>query len=209
MSNTGTVSLALTPDPPTDDTCSPLVLATPLGDDNGNGLLDPDEVWHYTCETTLSQADANASGDVVNTVTATGIPDVDGTRYPNLSVTDSDIATVHVIKPGVSIPGTGVPKSFKAGRDVTYTFVVRNTGDAALSNVVPVDDKCAPLTFTGGDDNDNGLLDGTDSGTPERWTYTCSRAVPMPPPPETVDTNRATVTASDPLNNPPTPTRHA
>ena len=201
VSNTGTVSLALTPDPPTDDTCSPLVPATPLGDDNGNGLLDPDEVWHYTCETTLSQADANASGDVVNTVTATGIPDVDGTRFPNLPVTDSDTATVHVIKPGVSITKTASPTSVKAGRDVTYTFVVRNTGDAALSNVVPVDDKCAPLTFTGGDDNDNGLLDGTGSGTPERWTYTCSRAVPMPPPPETVDTNRATVTASDPLNN--------
>ncbi len=94
------------------------------------------------------------------------MPDVDGTRFPDLAVTDDDTATVHVIKPGLSITKTASPTSVQAGRDVTYTFVVTNTGDAALSNVVPVDDKCAPLAFTGGDDNDNGLLDGTDSGSP-------------------------------------------
>ena len=161
-----------------------------MGDDNGNGLLDPDEVWHYTCATTLSQADANGSGDVINKVTATGVPDVGGTRFPDLSVTDDDTATVHVIKPRLSITKTAAPTSVQAGRDVTYTFVVKNTGDAALSNVVPVDDKCAPLTFTGGDGNGNGLLDGSDSGNPESWTYTCTRTVDMPPPPAVVDTNR-------------------
>ena len=144
VSNTGTVSLDLTPDPPADTKCAPLVPANPLGD-NGNGLLDPGEVWHYTCETTLSLADANGAGDVVNTVTATGVPDVDGTRFPDLAVTDDDTATVHVLKPGLSITKTASPTSVQAGRDVTYTFVVTNTGDAALSNVVPVDDKCAPL----------------------------------------------------------------
>ncbi len=72
------------PDPPTDTRCTPLVPANPLGDD-GNGLLDPGEVWHYTCETTLSLAVANGAGDVVNTVTATGIPDVDGTQFPDLT----------------------------------------------------------------------------------------------------------------------------
>ena len=44
-SNTGTVPLALTPGSPTNNTCSPLVPATPLGDDNGNGTARPDEVW--------------------------------------------------------------------------------------------------------------------------------------------------------------------
>ena len=75
-----------------------------------------------------------------------------------------------------AITKTASPTAVLAGRDVTYTFVVTNTGDAALSNSCPADDKCAPLTFTGGDDNDNGLLDGTDSGSPESWTYTCTRA---------------------------------
>jgi hypothetical protein len=106
VANTGTVPLALTPEPPADDTCSPLVPADPLGDTNGNELLDPDEVWHYTCATSLSQADANASGDVINKVTATGVPDVDGTRLPDLTVTADDTATVHVIKPGLSIAKT-------------------------------------------------------------------------------------------------------
>ncbi len=201
VSNTGTVPLDLAPDPPTDTKCSPLVPATPLGDDNGNGLLDPGEVWHYSCQTTLTLADANGAGDVVNTVTATGVPDVDGTQFPDLTVTAQDTATVHVIKPGISITKTASPTSVRAGRDVTYTFVVRNTGDAALSNVVPIDDKCAPLVLTGGDDNNNGLLDGTDSGSPESWTYTCTRAVDIPPAPDTVDTNRVTVNGTDPLGN--------
>ena len=201
VSNTGTVPLDLAPDPPTDDNCTSLVPAAPLGDDNGNGLLDPGEVWHYTCATTLTLADANGAGDVVNTVTATGVPDVDGTQFPDLTVSAQDTVTVHVIKPGISITKTASPTSVRAGRDVTYTFVVRNTGDAALSNVVPTDDKCAPLDFTGGDDNNNGLLDGTDSGSPESWTYTCTRAVNLPPPPDTVDTNRVTVNGTDPLGN--------
>src|SRR5262249_15126076 len=104
VSNTGTIALDLVPDPPVDDICSPLVPATPLGDDNGNGLLDPDEVWHYTCSTTLDRDDANTppvtgdeSGLVTNTVTATGVPVLGNTRFPDLAVSASDKAQVLVI----------------------------------------------------------------------------------------------------------------
>jgi hypothetical protein len=45
-----------------DDQCSPLTFTG--GDSNGNGELDLDEVWAYTCETTVNV-------DIVSTATAT------------------------------------------------------------------------------------------------------------------------------------------
>src|SRR6202035_5851777 len=41
----------------TDDKCSDM--SGRLGDTNGNNLLDPDEVWIYTCTTTLTQTTTN------------------------------------------------------------------------------------------------------------------------------------------------------
>jgi hypothetical protein len=75
----------------------------------------------------------------------TGVPDVDGTTYPDKAVTDTDRAQVLVIQPGIGITKTASPSAVLAGRDVTYTFEVTNTGDVGLADVTPVDDKCAPL----------------------------------------------------------------
>src|SRR5262249_12458269 len=72
--NTGNVPLGGVADRITDDTC-----ATPTyvsGDDDGDGLLDTptslfedaaDEVWTFTCTTTIAQT-------TTNTVTVTGTP---------------------------------------------------------------------------------------------------------------------------------------
>ena len=54
----------------------------------------------------------------------------------------------------------------KTGSLVTFTYIVKNTGDTALSNVVVTDDRIASITFVGGDSNNNGLLD-----LAETWTY--------------------------------------
>ena len=87
VTNTGTVPLSLDPSPPVDDTCGPLVPPpTGRGDTNSDDLLQPGEVWHYTCATTLDrQGDANTppvtgdeSGLVTNTVTVRGVPFFDG-----------------------------------------------------------------------------------------------------------------------------------
>jgi len=54
----------------TDDTCSPVALATPSGDD-GDTLIQPSETWHFTCTTSTAPdwATAFPSGNLTNTAT--------------------------------------------------------------------------------------------------------------------------------------------
>jgi hypothetical protein len=62
-----------------------------------------------------------------------------------------------------SKPGPTVP----VGSTVTWTYVVTNTGDVPLGNVVVTDNKEGAVTSFTGDTNGNGLLDLT-----ETWVYT-------------------------------------
>ena len=89
VTNTGNVPLDLDPDPPTDDICSPLVFV-PASDTNGDGLLDVDETWIYTCATQLDRDDANTPPDPGDDVrpgdehrsTVIGVPFFDGAVVP-------------------------------------------------------------------------------------------------------------------------------
>ena len=66
------------------------------------------------------------------------------------------------VDPKIAIDKVANPKSANPGDTVTYTYSVTNPGDSALSDVVVTDDKCSPVTFTGGDtdgDGDTALAD--------------------------------------------------
>ena len=61
----------------TDDSCSPVTGPDPAGDDNGNGLLDVDELWIYACQLTVPEHEPGEDNPLVNVGTTTG-QDLDG-----------------------------------------------------------------------------------------------------------------------------------
>ncbi|MFC2031242.1 hypothetical protein ACFLWA_10985, partial [Chloroflexota bacterium] len=142
-----------------DNACTPVNGPNPAEDINGNGALDPGEVWSYDCTTNLSL-------DTTNVVTATGTDSVGG------PVTDTSSAFVDVVDPAIVITKTVVPTVTLAGGLVEYQYEVGNAGDVPLVHVNLSDNKCWPNSYVGGDDDDDGLLD-----VDETWQYLCVTAV--------------------------------
>jgi uncharacterized repeat protein (TIGR01451 family) len=187
VTNTGTVTLANVS--VTDDKLGPITSFT--GDTNGNGLLDLTETWTYTRTAT------GLAGQQTNVGTVTG----NDVNPPGTPVTATDPATYFGDAPGIQIvkfvngqdANTPTGPHVPAGSTVTFTYVVTNTGNVPLANVVVTDDKLGPITGpASGDTNGNGLLDLT-----ETWTYTRTATALAGQ-----QTNVGTVTGND-GNNPP------
>ena len=82
-----------------------------------------------------------------------------------------------VTQPSATLVEAVTPSTGPAPLPVTYTYTVTNDSltNAPLSGVRVVDDKCATVTYTGGDANGNSLLD-----VGEVWTYTCATTLTTP-----------------------------
>jgi uncharacterized repeat protein (TIGR01451 family) len=122
--------------------------------------------------------------DTANTATVTGTFSM-GDMVDIVS--DTHTISVDVINPGMAIHKTANPTVIDAGGTVTYTYIVTNSGDGALSNVNVNDDKCAAVSFVGGDDDGNSAFDPD-----EAWIYTCSMVLTA----TTINTGTATGTDS-------------
>jgi uncharacterized repeat protein (TIGR01451 family) len=153
-----------------DDKCGSVSL--PEGDNDSDDQLDLSETWIYRCS-------MEPCTDITNTAIVTG-------RHAlNDTVSDDARVFVNVISPALTIDKRANSTSIVPGETVTYTYEVTNPGDDPL-DVDISDDKCSPLDFTGGDDNDNYVLDPG-----EAWTYICARALSID------TTNTAIVTGTD------------
>ncbi|WP_340818548.1 hypothetical protein [Methanolobus sp. WCC4] len=131
------------------------------GDTNADGILDLTETWTYEAEGTAE------CGQYANLGTVTG-------DYGDITVTDVDPSHYFGECPDIDIekatngedadtgPGPGIPE----GDAVTWTYVVTNTGNVPLSNIVVTDNQSVIAVFQGGDTNADGILDLT-----ETWTY--------------------------------------
>lgn len=158
-----------------DDKCSPVTQTG--GDADNDELLDLTEVWTFTCT-------AKITGTTTNTATGTGKDDEGNTA------TDTDTATVSVVDPKVVIDKVAALTQISVGDSVTYTYTVTNPGNAPLADVTVTDDKCGPVTLTGGDADNDALLDPG-----ETWKFTCTATLSSPG----QITNTGTVKGKDPI----------
>ncbi|MEA2620128.1 MAG: hypothetical protein QOC97_901, partial [Chloroflexota bacterium] len=170
VTNTGNVPL--TGVTVTDDKCT--TVTGPTGDAGNDGVLGLTETWTYTCTTSLAVT-------TTNTVTATG-------HAGGTEVSDTDQATVTVgsvaSAPAIHVIKSADPTALPVGGgSVTYTYVVTNTGNVALTGVTVTDDKCDSVTGPTGDTGSDGSL-----GLTETWTYTCTTTL------STTTTNTVTAT---------------
>ncbi len=144
------------------------ITAVVKSDGDTDDLLEPGETWTYTASHVVVGSDP---GTYSNTATVTANP----SGFPNV-LSDVSSWTVDLFQPGITVVKTGDALS-KIGDDVTYTYVVTNTGSLdspGLANVVLTDDKLGPITAVvkTNDDGDD-LLELN-----ETWTYTATATIP-------------------------------
>lgn len=179
VTNTGDIDLDLgTPARLSDDTCSSITgVGTPnIGDLDGDGILDVEadisgvddgaqEVWAFSCTTTVDEADLDAgdpSTTITNIVGVTGTPVTpDGGSTGLAAVTDRDDETITVYDPEIRIetqvkdPVTGTWRNAdsldgETGDDAEsvahhvdsaaeYRYVVTNTGNVDLASLTLTD----------------------------------------------------------------------
>jgi LPXTG-site transpeptidase (sortase) family protein len=108
----------------------------------------------------VTQADVDA-GSYVNTATG----DTDQTTPSTSTVTVTFAQTL-----AINIAKTPPTQTILSGDSANFTLTVTNVGNVTLSGVTVTDAQCTTgPTYTGGDTNNDSLLQLT-----ETWTYSCS-----------------------------------
>ena len=170
LTNTG--DIAITNPVVTAANCTPVIYHG--GDTNSDGLLDVTETWTYTCATGPLTADVPTA-----TVTATGnalifATPVDDDATVSVNVIDPSMTVVKTAQDNKVGGATGDAITVGYPNSVTYHYALTNTGNAALSSITALDNKCPSVAADRiganiiGDLNTNGLLDPD-----ETWQYSC------------------------------------
>jgi uncharacterized repeat protein (TIGR01451 family) len=169
VTNPGDVALTVTK--VDDPLCDSGTFAGPVKETgNGDALLDPGELWKYSCTHVLLSTDADP---FVNHVDVVGVdPTGDPTEGED---EDADETVTDISHPQIAVEKTADTETAHVGDKVTYTFTVTNPGDIKLE-VTKVDDaKCDTGTLTGPVKVTGNGDDWLDPG--EKWTYSCTRVV--------------------------------
>ena len=162
---------------------------------NTNNVLEVGEVWTYQ-EIGTAQVGNYENKATVNAVGTNGqsVMDMDSSHYVG-TVSDIDIEKFTNGNQADVSTDTDVPQVF-VGEQVTFTYVVTNSGTVPITNVVVRDDNGTPgntaddfsPTFQGGDVDNDLALDVT-----EAWNYSATRNAT-----EGLYTNIGEVTGRDP-----------
>ena len=201
----------------TDNKCASVVpvpaTGPNAGDTNADGLLNPGESWQFTCAMPVNALTINIATIVAQPVDANGNP-------VGATLTRRADAAVRVAQPAIELTKTALrgvvldPDADPASgpdvptpRPAEYLYDVSNTGGTPLRNVALTDNRCATITFVGGDTNTDQVLDQD-----EVWQYTCATALQRQqatPPPGNLSglvANTATVTGTPFLPDNPSQT---
>jgi hypothetical protein len=92
-------------------------------------------------------------------------------------VTDPD-------RPEIKISKAANAQHVTQGESVTYAYSVTNTGNVQLDTITISDNKCSPVRYTGGDTDNDKIMEPN-----ETWTFECADAL------NATTENRATVEA--------------
>jgi uncharacterized repeat protein (TIGR01451 family) len=122
---------------PSDPKCSSAPQLKSKAGGNQDAVLELGETWTYTCTHTVTAADGNSFTNNA----LVGAVDPLGT-----TVSSAGAHTLAVLHPGIAVVKTASPTSAGFGTVVTYTYVITNTGDTALTNVVVDDDVLGRIT---------------------------------------------------------------
>jgi uncharacterized repeat protein (TIGR01451 family) len=113
-----------------DANCDAGAPAYVAGDDE-DFVLEPGEVWTYTCDHVVTDEDADP---LPNTATVTGTSD------DARDVSDQDDHLIDLIHPDIRIVKSVTPDGGQPGDIVTYRYEVTNTGDTTLYDLQVDDD---------------------------------------------------------------------
>jgi len=151
-----------------------------VGDLDQDGGLDVGEVWYYTAEHTVTQAEIDnnggGDGDVDNIATA------DSNETPE----DTDPAEAPLIQnPHITVDKTATPTgdcADVAGELVNYSISVTNDGNVTLDTVDVTDPMADVGSIQGVDIDADGFNDGDTDGdgaldVGETWLYTATHTV--------------------------------
>jgi uncharacterized repeat protein (TIGR01451 family) len=173
LTNTGTQGLSNVTLSDTLSNGSALAPVLTSGDTNGNSVLDVGEIWRYTVNYTVIQADV-AQPSLLNTATVTTTQ----TPTPQSDTVTTDLSVTPI--PSIVKTQVGGPSPVTAaGQVIDYQIAVGNAGTQNLTNIQVVDTfpngtSQAP-TYVSGDSNSDQVLD-----VGETWIYTISYTVSQP-----------------------------
>lgn len=161
VNNTGNVAFAmgdiLVTDPDVDN--PPGIIGPTEISGNGDGYLDPGEIWQYSAQYTVPWFEAGPISNVgaVNATSGSWI----STANDELSIPIEHTPGIDLYKEGPEAIGY-----FEEIDPAIYIYTVDNTGDCSL-NIALQDSECEPV-YQSGDFNGNGYLDPG-----ETWEYMC------------------------------------
>ena len=128
--------------------------------------LDVKETWYYTASHTVTQAEMDAGGNIVNTATADS--DQTGEDTDDASIPVDQNPELNILKQALVAGGT----ADYAGEVISYTIAVENKGNQTLTDVTVTDPFISNLTRIEDDATADKELD-----VGETWYYTASHAV--------------------------------